>query len=610
MRVSVATDGTQGDRDAYYPSISADGRFVAFVSWATTFAPGVSSSAPRQMYLHDRDADADGIFDEPGGVTTELVSVGLTGGIADESVDSPRVSSDGHVLFESAATNLSDVGNPNASNHLYLRDRLTGQTAFIDRAMSGGPSSWGVGYGTSDMTDDGRFITFSSISPDIVWFDMNWQSQVFRYDTVAGQAATTIVSRLPDGTVGDGSSYASSVSADGRYVVFTTAASNLASPPPGASGPAMLAVRDMLDGSFTRVDVLDSGEPFDLTDYYYTAAVSADGTAIVLQTQSGNAVEGPSGISHVVVVTAFSAEPASASYSAAGGSGSIEVNTTAVSGWNAWSPWPWIMLTEGGGFGAGPRTVQYVVDSNSSVLARDGWVRVGSKYILIHQDGDGNNGDTTPPILTPTVTGTQVNGWYTSDITVTWSVTDPDSEIVSQTGCAAQTFTLDFIGSSWCEATSHGGTSFVSVPLRRDTTPPVVTIGTPTQTIYSAGAVVTPWYNCSDASGFSGVTTCALTQGSSPLNTTPGRHIFTVTSTDAVGNAASKSVEYMVGTGACVMPSVSPTDYLKVWLPLNGEPIRGATARRAVSSDRCWRRAGSPPPSSARVGGTAPPATI
>jgi Tol biopolymer transport system component len=317
VRVSVATDGTQGDRDAYYPSLSADGRFVAFVSWATTFAPGVSSSAPRQMYLHDRDADSDGVFDEPDAVMTELISVGLTGGIANDSVDSPRVSSDGrHVLFESAATNLSDVGNPNTSNHLYLRDRLTSQTALIDRAMTGGPSSWGVGYGTSDMTDDGQFITFSSFSPDIVPFEMNWQSQVFRYDTVAGPAATTIVSRLPDGTVGDGSSYASSVSADGRYVVFTTAASNLASPPPGASGPAMLAVRDMLDGSFARVDVLNTGEAFDQSDYYWTAAVSADGSAIVLQSRSQGALgTAPSwNASHVFVLTGFSVDPPHAWY--------------------------------------------------------------------------------------------------------------------------------------------------------------------------------------------------------------------------------------------------------------------------------------------------------
>ena len=95
------------------------------------------------------------------------------------------------MLFESAATNLSDVGNPNAMNHLYLRDRLTSQTTLIDRAVTGGPSQDGVGYGTSDITDDGRWITFSSISPDLHWFDMNGQSQVFRYDTAHGPAFTT-----------------------------------------------------------------------------------------------------------------------------------------------------------------------------------------------------------------------------------------------------------------------------------------------------------------------------------------------------------------------------------------------------------------------------------
>jgi len=95
--ISVATDGTQGDRDSYYPSISADGRFVAFLSWASTFAPGVSPYTPNQVYLHDRDADADGIFDEPGGATTELISVGLNGETADLGGYNPRVSSDGRV---------------------------------------------------------------------------------------------------------------------------------------------------------------------------------------------------------------------------------------------------------------------------------------------------------------------------------------------------------------------------------------------------------------------------------------------------------------------------------------------------------------------------------
>ena len=126
--VSVATDGTQGDQDSYYPSLSADGRFVAFISWASTLgAPGVTSSSDRQIYLHDRDTDGNGVFDEPGTVTTELISIGLDAAIADRTVDTPHVSSDGrYVLFESEATNLDASGNLTGMNHLYRRDRQTG----------------------------------------------------------------------------------------------------------------------------------------------------------------------------------------------------------------------------------------------------------------------------------------------------------------------------------------------------------------------------------------------------------------------------------------------------------------------------------------------------
>ena len=558
VRVSVATDGTQGDRDAYYPSISADGRFVAFVSWATTFAPGVSSSAPRQMYLHDRDADGDGLFDTPGQVTTELISVGFTGGIADDSVDSPRVTSDGRVLFESAATNLSDVGNPNAMTHLYLRDRLTSQTTLIDRALSGGPAQNGVGYGTSDITDDGRFITFSSTSPGLHWFDMNGQSQVFRYDTANGSAFTIIVSQIPDnGPLGDGSSYATSLSGDGRYVLFTTAASNLASPPPGASGPAMLVVRDLYDNStdsFKRVDVLDSGAPFDQADYYYTAAVSADGTAIVLQTRSEGAVGDiyTWGASHAVVMTALSATPASALYPMGGGSGSIEVNTSAVSGWRAWSSSPWIMVTEGGGFGAGPRTVQYVVDPNTSGVGRDGWIQVGSKYIPIHQDG---TSDTTPPVITPMAAGTLGdNGWYTSNVSVSFSYEDPDSPISSAVGCDPTTQTADTAGTTFtCTVTSEGGSSTASITVKRDTTPPSGIIWGPpyAEFLHQKNTLYVTDYGCGDS--MSGIASCTgpVPDGGWLPTSVPGRFSFDVQARDRAGNTGIISRPYYVSTNVC-----------------------------------------------------------
>src|SRR5688572_14106364 len=556
-RVSVATDGTQGDRDAYYPAISADGRFIAFLSWSTTFAPGVSSSSPRQVYLHDRDVAGDGLFDTPGDVSTQLVSVGLAGGIADDSVDSPRVTSDGRVLFESAATNLSDIGpNPNAYNHLYLRDRLTGQTALIDRAVTGGPSQYGVGYGTSDITDDGRFVTFSSSSSDIHWFEMNGQSQVFIYDMP--NAFTRIVSQHPDnGPLGDGSSYATSVSADGRYVVFTTASSNLASPPPGASGPAMLVVRDLYDDSadsFKRVDVLDSGEPFDQADYYYTAGVSADGTAIVLQTRSERAVGDfyTWGASHAVVMTALSATPASALYPVTGGAGSIDVNTSAVSGWRAWSPHPWITITQGEGFGAGPRTVNYSVDANSTGVGREGWIQVGSKYVPIQQNG---TDDSTPPVITPIVNGTLGdNGWYTSDVSVSFSYEDPDSPISSAVGCNSTTQMTDTAGTTFtCTVTSEGGSASASMVVKRDTTAPGGVIWGPpyAEFLHQKHRLYATDYVCSDSTSDIALCTGPVPDGGWLPTSVRGRFGFDVQPRHRAGNRGVISRPYYGSTNDC-----------------------------------------------------------
>jgi hypothetical protein len=572
VRVSVATDGAQGDADAYSPSLSADGRYVTFISSSTTFAPNITQYGPLQIYLHDRDADGNGVYDDAAGTATSLVSIGVDLARADQSCARARVSADGrYVMFESSATNLDPVGNPNGSHHLYLRDRQTGQTRLIDRAVTGGPSAWGISYQGSDMSDDGRFITYSSVSQDIDPFDMNWISQVFIYDAAAQPSPTnTVISRTSDGTLANGSSYYTTVSGDGRFVAFMTAATNLAGPQ--GANQFRLVVRDNTEGTFTRVDVLEGGIPFD-GEYVFNPSLSADGTAIAFQSDSQNAAQGggyPSpSLHHIFVATAFSVSPASASFVQGGGSGSIEVNTSAVSGWSAESENDWIVLMDGQGFGAGPRTVQYLVSDNPSGIVRIGRIRLGDTFVAIHQEGDG---DTTPPVITPIITGTQVNGWYTSDIVLQWSVTDPDSEIVEQSfGCSqTYTYTTDFILSTpSCEATSHGGAASVTVPLRRDTTPPDVWFNEPRPAYYPFGSIVYPYYTCYDSS--SSPTTCTGPATTSPLDTwTRGRNVFTVTATDEAGHTATKSVEYLVGVDECVSMPAAPA-HLKRWLKFDGE---------------------------------------
>jgi hypothetical protein len=85
--------------------------------------------------------------------------------------------------------------------------------------------------------------------------------------------------------------------------------------------------------------------------------------------------------------------------------------------------------------------------------------------------------DVTPPVIVPTVTGTLgLNSWYTSDVGVTWSVTDLESAITSSTGCTSNSVTTDNAGTTFtCSATSAGGTATQSVTIKRDATAPTVT---------------------------------------------------------------------------------------------------------------------------------------
>ena len=80
-RVSIWDDGTQGNGHSELPSISDDGRRIVFASEATNLSSD-DTNGELDIYFHDRDADNDGVFDEPGAIVTELLSYTTTGGVA------------------------------------------------------------------------------------------------------------------------------------------------------------------------------------------------------------------------------------------------------------------------------------------------------------------------------------------------------------------------------------------------------------------------------------------------------------------------------------------------------------------------------------------------
>jgi hypothetical protein len=151
--------------------------------------------------------------------------------------------------------------------------------------------------------------------------------------------------------------------------------------------------------------------------------------------------------------------------------------------------------------------------------------------------------DTTPPVIAPNVSGTPGNdGWYVSDVTVSWTVTDPESAISSTSGCDTTTITTDTLGTTLtCTATSAGGTSSESVTIKRDATPPTISASV------SPDRPSTGWWNiasgaptvsftCSDAT--SGIAACpddyTFSEGEDQS--------YTGTAYDNAGNPASATV--------------------------------------------------------------------
>ncbi len=210
-RVSVTGDGGQDNGKDWWPSISADGRYVGFQSHASNLVAGDTNDWP-DIFVHDR---------QTGGV--ERVSVASEGTQANGSSYSPSISSDGrYVAFMSQATNLV-AGDTNDESDIFVHDRQTGTTERVSMASDGTEAN-GSSYWTS-ISSDGRWVAFRSHASDLVAGDTNGAYDIFVHDRQTG--TTERVSVASDGTQANGLSYSTSISADGRYVAFSSLASNL-----------------------------------------------------------------------------------------------------------------------------------------------------------------------------------------------------------------------------------------------------------------------------------------------------------------------------------------------------------------------------------------------
>lgn len=157
--------------------------------------------------------------------------------------------------------------------------------------------------------------------------------------------------------------------------------------------------------------------------------------------------------------------------------------------------------------------------------------------------------DTTPPIISATVNGNLGNGgWYTSDVSVTWKVTDPESKIRSKSGCGNVFLTTDTTGVTYtCKASSFGGTNSKSVAIKRDSSPPGIAMVSPKNgATYTQGQTIKASYSCKDSTAGLGACLGTVENGANLDLSTSGTKNFSVNATDQAGNKATASLTYTV----------------------------------------------------------------
>ncbi|MHB8974090.1 MAG: SdrD B-like domain-containing protein [Pirellulaceae bacterium] len=274
-RVSIASDGTQANHMSSAPSISADGRYVAFISGASNLVPG-DTNRQQDVFVYDHQMN-----------TTERVSIASDGTQTTGLSSDPSISADGrYVAFNSQASNLVP-GDTNAATDVFVYDRQTDTIERVSVAANGAQANGPCFVYGSPISADGRYVAFYSYASNLVPSDTNGTDDIFVYD----RQADTIerVSVAADGTQGNGKSGSPSISLDGRYVGFTSLASNLI--PGDTNGTYDNFVYDRQTDAIQRVSVATDGTQGN-AESNYPPAFSGDGHYVAFTSAASNLVPG------------------------------------------------------------------------------------------------------------------------------------------------------------------------------------------------------------------------------------------------------------------------------------------------------------------------------
>ena len=246
-RVSVSSSGAQAvgsDTGSVGPAISGNGRFVAFTSGASNLVPGDSDFLD-DIFVRDLQNDS-----------TSRVSLNSSEAPANDNSGNAAISRGGrYVAFDSFATNLVP-NDTNAKRDVFVRDRQIGTTLRMSISSAGAQGNGFLGSSGPAISADGCCVAFVSDATNLVSDDTNGVEDIFVRDRRNGRTERVSVSSAE--VQGDGDSLVSAISGDGRYVAFGSFATNLVSG--DTNGAEDSFVRDRQNGTTERVSVSSAGQ--------------------------------------------------------------------------------------------------------------------------------------------------------------------------------------------------------------------------------------------------------------------------------------------------------------------------------------------------------------
>lgn len=265
--------GVNPDRGGVFPSISGDGRFVTFQTEGANLVPDDTNGFP-DIYLFDRFTGHN-----------ERISVSTTGDQGDDQSTLGFISADGrYVAFVTDTDNLVP-NDTNRGNDILVRDRQLGETRRISLGPNGEQDPFGDAY-SPIISFSGRYILYHSSFGGLAPGDTNGMEDVFVFDQQTGQ--TVRVSEPAGGGEPDWESTGGAMSADERYVTFSSYATNLV--PNDENEQYDIFVREYPAGSIERVSVGIGG--VEANGHSSGSLISADGRFVAFLSSADNLVPG------------------------------------------------------------------------------------------------------------------------------------------------------------------------------------------------------------------------------------------------------------------------------------------------------------------------------